>query len=73
MEEDKKRPTLLQAFIPIICLICMLSLNVIIFGDDTLSGANQIALILAAAIAALIATRLKLKWIWPDKPSGLWN
>jgi NhaC family Na+:H+ antiporter len=40
----------------------MLSLNVIIFGDDTLSGANQIALILAAAIAGIIAIRLGLKW-----------
>ena len=41
----------------------MLSLNVIIFGDDTLSGANQIALLLSAAIAGIIAIRLKLKWI----------
>jgi Na+:H+ antiporter, NhaC family len=57
-----KRPTLLQAFIPIVCLICLLSLNVAIFGDDTLSGANQISLLLAAAIAGIIAIRLRLKW-----------
>ena len=62
MEEVKKRPTLLQAFIPIACLICMLTLNVVIFGEDTLSGANQVALILAAAIAGIIAIRLRLKW-----------
>ena len=40
----------------------MLSLNVFFFGEDTLSGANQIALLLAAAIAGVIAIRLKLKW-----------
>ena len=57
-----KRPTLLQAFIPIVCLICLLSLNVTIFGEDTLSGANQIALLLAATIAGIIAIRLRLKW-----------
>ena len=62
MVEEKKRPTLLQAFIPIVCLIFMLSLNVFFFGEDTLSGANQIALLLAAAIAGVIAIRLKLKW-----------
>ena len=62
MKEVKKRPTLLQAFIPIVCLIIMLSLNVVIFGEDTLSGANQIALLLSAAIAGIIAVRLRLKW-----------
>jgi NhaC family Na+:H+ antiporter len=62
MEEVKKKPTLLQAFIPIFCLILLLTLNVIYFGDDTLSGANQIALLLAATVAALIAIRLKLSF-----------
>ncbi len=62
MEEAKKRPTLLQAFIPILCLILLLTLNVIFFGEDTLSGANQIALLLAATVAGLIAIRLKLTY-----------
>jgi NhaC family Na+:H+ antiporter len=62
MDDIKKRPTLLQAFIPIICLIFLLSLNVFIYGEDTLSGANQIALLLSAAIAGVIAIRLKLSW-----------
>ena len=62
MDEVKKRPSLLQALIPIICLIFMLSLNVFIYGEDTLSGANQIALLLSAAIAGIIAIRLKLTW-----------
>lgn len=57
-----RKPTLFQAFIPIIFLIIFLALNVKFFGDDTLSGANQMALIFAATIAGLIAYRLGLKW-----------
>ena len=63
MSESKPTPTLIQAFIPIAFLIFMLVFNVIYFGEDTLSGANQIALLLAAAVAGIIAIRLKLKWL----------
>lgn len=58
----KKRPTLFQAFIPILCLILLLTLNVLFFGEDTLSGANQIALLLSAAVAGVIAFSLKVKY-----------
>lgn len=58
----KKQPSLFQAFIPIVFLIFFLILNVRYFGDDTLAGANQIALILAAAIAGVIAVRLGIPW-----------
>lgn len=56
------RPNLFQAFIPILFLIIFLVLNVYFFGDDTLSGANQIALLLSATIAAIIAVSLGHKW-----------
>lgn len=62
MDKKQKTPTLFQAFIPIFFLIIFLALNVYIFGDETLSGANQIALLLAAAIAGIIATRLGHNW-----------
>lgn len=62
MSNEIKKPSLFQAFIPIIFLIFFLTLNVLYFGDDTLSGANQLALIFASAIAGLIASRLGLKW-----------
>ena len=57
----KREATLFEALLPIIILIILLSLNVILF-DDTLGGANQIALLISAAIAGLIAHRLGLKW-----------
>ncbi len=62
MARTIKQPNLLQGFIPIIFLILFLSLNVIYFGNDTLSGANQIALLLASTIGAIIAVYLGHGW-----------
>lgn len=57
-----KKISLYKAIIPLIFLIGFLSLNVYFFGDDTLSGANQIALLLAASIAAFIAFLSGFSW-----------
>jgi len=57
-----KQPTLLQALFPILVLIALLSLNVIYYGDMATSGPNQIALILAAAVAALVGLSLKISF-----------
>ena len=61
-EVSPKTPSLFQSFIPIIFLIILLSLNVIIWGDATLDGSNQIALLLAAAIGTIISFRLGANW-----------
>ena len=59
MEDNKqKQPSLIQALIPIFVLIALLTLNVLYFGDHTLDGANQFALILAAAVAGVISISL---------------
>lgn len=55
--------SLLQAFIPVIVLITMLGTNVYLFGSGSLDGSNQIALLLSAAIAGIIAIRLKVEWV----------
>jgi NhaC family Na+:H+ antiporter len=57
-----KSPKLYQAFIPIVFLIVFLALNVIIFKENTLSGANQIILLLSAAVAGLISVRLNISY-----------
>lgn len=63
MKERKiRQPGLFQALIPIIVLISLLTLNVVYFGDHTLDGANQVALILASAVAGIIAVSLGFKW-----------
>ena len=58
MPDRIKTPSLLQSFIPIFFLITLLGLNVYFFGDNTLSGANQLALILAATVGGIIAIYL---------------
>ena len=55
---EARRPSLWQALLPIAFLVAMLSYNVYLFGDGTLEGPNQIALLLAASLAAVIAGRL---------------
>ncbi|MFY0686961.1 MAG: Na+/H+ antiporter NhaC [Cyclobacteriaceae bacterium] len=60
---ERKDPTLLQALIPVLFLIVLLSINVGIFKDSALDGSNQIVLIFSAAVAAIVAARLGFKWL----------
>jgi Na+:H+ antiporter, NhaC family len=62
MVKAKRRPKLIEALIPVIFLTALISINVFIFGDDSLSGSNQIVLILSASVAAIVAMRLGFKW-----------
>lgn len=58
----KKNPTLLLAFVPILVLVVLLTGNVIFFGADATGGPNQIALIMASAVAGIISWRLGFSW-----------
>ena len=58
-----KSPTTFQALVPIIFLVILLSINVSIFGDDSLSGSIQIVLILSSAVASIIAFNLGFSWL----------
>ena len=60
--DEARQPSLLQSLIPVMVLIVLLGTNVYLFGDDTLSGSNQIALMMGAAVAAVIGLRLGYKW-----------
>ncbi len=62
MEYPGRKPTLFIAFLPLIILIILLTLNVFIWRDATLDGSNQLALIIAAMIAAIIDLSLGIKW-----------
>ncbi len=57
----KREASLIAALLPILILIVLLTSNVFLF-EDTLSGANQIALILAATIAGIIAHFHGVQW-----------
>ncbi|MDG1944524.1 MAG: Na+/H+ antiporter NhaC [Halioglobus sp.] len=54
--------TLLLALIPIIFLVTLLACSVYLFGADSSFGANQIALILATCVAALVGRRVGISW-----------
>lgn len=57
-----KQPSLFQSLIPLLFLVGLLGINVAFFGDNALGGANQIALLLSAGVAAIVAMLNDAKW-----------
>ena len=57
-----KKPSLFIALVPIVFLIILLSINVWIFGDDTISGSNQLTLLFAATLAAILGSFYQIKF-----------
>ncbi|MEM6844519.1 MAG: Na+/H+ antiporter NhaC [Bacteroidota bacterium] len=63
MSSDIRRaPTFVESIIPIAFLLPLLAINVYVYDSDSTYGPNQIALILSAAVAALIALRTGITW-----------
>ena len=62
MTTDKKVPSLLISLLPILFLIVFLAVNVMLYGEDSSYGPNQIALLLAAAFTGILGLRLGYKW-----------
>ena len=56
------RTPYIVALFPIIFLIILLSINVYLYGDDSLGGANQLALLLAGAVAGIIGIKSGSNW-----------
>ena len=59
-EPKFKRPALWYAMAPVLVLVALLAINVLLYKDGATNGPNQIALILAAAVAALAGWGLKV-------------
>jgi NhaC family Na+:H+ antiporter len=60
---QKNAITLVEALIPLIFLVILLSFNVIYaFGDASLAGSNQFILFLSGAVAALIGFKNKVPY-----------
>lgn len=64
-----KQVSLLDALIPLITLILALALSVFLFGEDSSYGANQIALLLCACLAALMG--MKNGYTWNEMQEGM--
>ena len=58
---DKKMPYFF-ALLPVVVLIGFLAYNVFLYGDNSLGGANQLALLFAAATAAIVGIKFGEKW-----------
>ncbi|MDG2139461.1 MAG: Na+/H+ antiporter NhaC [Flavobacteriales bacterium] len=58
---NKEIPFLI-ALLPLLILIILLASNVYIYGDESLAGPNQIALLLAATVAIIISLLNGKKW-----------
>jgi len=69
MDSNKKSPTLIDALIPIVSVMIMLFVSVRLYGFDSSYGANQIALILGAAIASIIG--FKNGYTWEEMEKGI--
>ena len=59
--KDKKIPYFL-ALLPILLLIILLAYNVFLFRDDSLAGANQLALVFAGVCAAVVGLIYGMDW-----------
>ena len=66
-----KPPSMMDALVPIIFLIILLTLSVYLFGEDSSYGANQIALILSGCLASIIG--LKNGYDWKTIEKGIIN
>lgn len=62
MSSQPPELTPLLALTPIIFLVALLICSVYLFGADSSYGANQIALVLASCVAALVGGRVGVSW-----------
>src|SRR5436309_15122057 len=57
-----KPPSLWDALFPMLCLIVLIGLSVYLYGIDSTSGPLQVALLMGAVIAALVAHKNGYSW-----------
>ena len=62
MIKVKREPTVIEALIPIVFLIVLLFFNVVFWGQNTLDGSNQVALMTAASLAGILGLRMGHPW-----------
>ena len=69
MTTTARTPSLVLSLVPILALVALLAGSVALFGDSNSGGPNQIALIMAATVAATIGVRLG--YSWKDLEAGI--
>ena len=61
-QASRRDPSLLQALTPLLFLVVALACAVYLYADDASFGANQVGLILATGVAALVGLRNHIPW-----------
>lgn len=69
IEKQQQEASFTDALIPIVILITLLGASVYLFGDNSSYGPNQIALLIAMGIAAIIG--IKNGYSWDDIEQGI--
>ena len=59
---EHKKISFFWALFPILVLIALLATNVYLYGDDSLGGANQLTLLLTAALASIVGIKNGSSW-----------
>ena len=67
VENKPKAPSFLDALIPLVALVIMLSASVTYFADNSSFGPNQIALLFAMGIAIVIGLKNGYTWLSIEK------
>lgn len=67
MSENNKAPSLIDALVPILVLVSLLTASVVIYGDNSSYGPNQIALLVSAGVAVIIAMKNGFAWSTLEK------
>lgn len=57
-----RNPNIIESLIPLSVLAVMLASAVVLFGDGSSAGPNQISLLLASGVAAIIGIKNGLRW-----------
>ena len=61
-EDAVRQPSMLDALIPLLFMIVLLSLSIILFGIDAAVGPLQVSLLMSAVVAAVVAHKNGHSW-----------
>ena len=62
--EQKNTPNLFLSLIPLVFLFSLLGLSLYCFGDDCVSGPNQIVLFASTIVVFIVSIISGQKYIW---------
>jgi NhaC family Na+:H+ antiporter len=61
-QDSVREPSMLDALIPLLFMILLLSLSIILFGIDAAAGPLQVSLLMSAVVAAVVAHKNGHSW-----------